>query len=91
MKEEIARLLKEGIIRKSNPSFASPCFPIVKKNGKIRLIVDYRELNRCTITDSYLFPNITDQLLELDKHTICSQIDLRKDITKSQLAKNRRN
>lgn len=76
VKREISRFPEQGIIRKSTANFASPCFPIIKKNGQIRLVVDYRELNRCTFTDSYPFPNITEHLAELKHHTIFSQIDL---------------
>jgi hypothetical protein len=44
-KEEITRLKGLGIIRDSNSVYASPAFPIKKKNGEIRLVVDYRLLN----------------------------------------------
>src|SRR5699024_5236776 len=43
--EEIKTLLKNNIIKKNNSEFCSPAFPIKKKNGKVRLVVDYRKLN----------------------------------------------
>ncbi|ORD96395.1 POLY [Hepatospora eriocheir] len=40
LKNEINRLEKLGIIRKSNSNYGSPAFCITKKNGKTRLVVD---------------------------------------------------
>lgn len=76
---EISRLIEERIIKKCDKptTFASPAFPIVKKNGDIRLVVDYRELNRNTIRDTFPFPNLWEQLQRLGKRKIFSQLDLR--------------
>ena len=75
-KAEINRLLTLNIIRKSQSHFASPAFPILKKDESIRLVVDYRELNSITDNLAYPFPNIMDQLRELNGSRIFSQIDL---------------
>lgn len=78
MQKEIERLLKEGIIRKAKcTEFASPAFPIVKKNGDIRLVVDYREINKRTIKDAFPFPNVRDELLSIPKSSIFSKLDLK--------------
>ncbi|KAG0435699.1 Pro-Pol polyprotein [Dictyocoela muelleri] len=42
-KAEIDRLIKTEIIRKSNSKYAFLAFPILKKNGNIRIVVDYRK------------------------------------------------
>ncbi|ORD99170.1 POL4 [Hepatospora eriocheir] len=55
IKQEIDRLLKLDIIRKSTSKYASPAFPILKKNGKTRLVVDYRRLNAKTIKCAFPF------------------------------------
>ncbi len=47
-KEELKRLISLKIIRKSTSSFTSPAFPILKRNGNIRLVVDFRKLNLLT-------------------------------------------
>ena len=75
-KKEIERLLKEGLIRKSTSQYSSPAFPIIKHDGSIRLVIDYRKLNAKTIKQAYPFPNVTDQLLSLNNAVIFSTIDL---------------
>ncbi|MGL6130108.1 MAG: aspartyl protease family protein [Fusobacteriaceae bacterium] len=45
LREEIKTLLSNKIIKHSNSFYASPAFPIIKKNGKVRKVVDYRKLN----------------------------------------------
>jgi hypothetical protein len=46
VKKEIEKLESLNIIRKSTSTYASPAFPIFKKNGTIRIVVDYRGLNK---------------------------------------------
>lgn len=43
--EEVKRLLHKGIIVPSNSEFASAVVPVRRKNGKLRLCVDYRKIN----------------------------------------------
>ena len=54
LNEELKSMLELGIIMNSNSQCISPCFPILKKNGKMRLIIDYRRLNKVTVR--YYFP-----------------------------------
>ena len=76
MDEEIERLLKYGIIQPSRSEFISPCFPILKRNGNIRLIIDYRKLNSVSVKDCYPIPEVKEKLLRLRGSSICSTIDL---------------
>jgi hypothetical protein len=62
IKEEIQRLLETGLIVPSNSQWASPVVVVEKKNGKKRLCVDYRKLNKVTKKDSYPLPRIDDML-----------------------------
>ncbi|KAG0419306.1 Transposon Ty3-I Gag-Pol polyprotein, partial [Dictyocoela roeselum] len=75
-KKEIEKLLQMKIIRKSESENSSPAFPIPKKNNDIRLVVDYRELNKITEPDHFIFPKISEIYNELHGSTIFSQIDL---------------
>lgn len=54
VKEELQKLLQVGFI---NPIFdsqwVSPLVLVPKKNGKRRIFVDYRELNKATLKDHF--------------------------------------
>ena len=54
--------LKSGIIRDSSSPYASPVVLVRKKNGKLRLCVDYRALNAKTRKDAYPLPRIEEAL-----------------------------
>ncbi|KAG0442502.1 Retrovirus-related Pol polyprotein from transposon gypsy [Dictyocoela muelleri] len=73
---EINNLVSLNIIRASKSPYSSPAFPIIKRNGKIRLVIDYRKLNKITIPDKYIFPKIQDLLSQLNNSKIFSKIDL---------------
>lgn len=67
--EEILRqttiALEKGWISPSNPEFASPVLFVPKKDGKLRMCIDYRRLNEMTVKDRYAIPNIEDLLHRL--------------------------
>ena len=48
-----------------------------KKNGTMRLCVDYRQLNKVMIKNKYLFPRINDLMDQLVESYAFSKIDLR--------------
>ena len=63
VKEEIDKLLKIGFISPiKRATWLSPIVVVPKKNGKIRVCVDYRKLNAVTITDTFLIP-FTESIL----------------------------
>ncbi len=49
VKAEVNQLLKLGIIIPSHSPWSSPIVPILKKDGSIRLCIDYRKVNNITI------------------------------------------
>ena len=58
--------------------WASPAFPVPKKSqGKFRLVVDYRELNKATIRDVFPLPLIDSILERQGKGLVFSVIDLK--------------
>lgn len=72
----IEDLLKNGIIRESSSSYASPVLLVNKKNGQKRLCIDYRALNRKTLKDKYPLPRIEDKLDCLGGNNFFSSLDL---------------
>jgi len=62
LREEIAKMEKEGIIRKSVSPWASLVVIVEKKDRSQRLCVDYRKLNAVTKPDAYPLPRIDDML-----------------------------
>lgn len=70
-------LLKNNIIRPSNSPYASPIVLVHKKNGELRLCIDYRELNKITIKDNFPTPLIDNHLDRLRGKNYFSSLDLR--------------
>ena len=76
VKRHIQKLLNQGIIRKSSSPYASAVVTVRKKDGSIRLCVDYRLLNSRTIKDAYPLPRIEETLDLLNGAKYFSSIDL---------------
>ena len=53
-------LLAKGYIRQSKSPYGAPVLFVDKKDGKLRLCVDYRALNKVTVKNSYPLPRIDD-------------------------------
>ena len=77
LREFIDENTKTGTIRPSHSPGGAPVLFVKKKNGDLRLCVDYRGLNRLTQKDHYPIPLITDLLDALKKTRIYTKIDLR--------------
>lgn len=62
---KIGQMLREKVIRPSVSDFASPVVLTKKKNGDLRLCVDYRCLNKVTEKDKFPIPHIDDLINNL--------------------------
>ncbi|KAG1122430.1 hypothetical protein G6F42_011485 [Rhizopus arrhizus] len=62
LKEELQTLLELDIIRPSSGKYTSPVFFVPKKDGKLRLVVNFQKLNAVTVKDGYPLPHIDDIL-----------------------------
>lgn len=76
VKQHPRELLDAGIIRESHSPFSSPIVLVRKKNGSIRLCIDYRKLNLRTIRDAYALPNIEETFTALSGAKWFSVMDL---------------
>jgi len=69
--------LSYGFIRQSTSAHGAPVLFVRKKDGSLRLCVDYRGLNKISKKDRYPLPLISDLLDSPSKAKIYSKIDLR--------------
>uniref|UniRef100_A0A3P8S9L5 ribonuclease H n=1 Tax=Amphiprion percula TaxID=161767 RepID=A0A3P8S9L5_AMPPE len=77
VRKHLQELLDAGVIRESESSFSSPIVVVKKKNGDIRLCIDYRKLNLQTIKDAYPLPNLEESFSALSGARWFSVLDLK--------------
>ena len=77
MKSQLDELLAKGYIRQTKSPYDAPVLFVDKKDGKLRLCVDYRVLNKVTVKNSYPLPRIDDLLDRLTGAKYFSRINLR--------------
>src|SRR3954465_256069 len=77
LKEQIRELQEKGFIRPSSSPWGAPVLFVEKKDGTLRMCVDYRSLNEVTIKNKYPLPVINDLFDQLEGATVFSKIDLR--------------
>jgi hypothetical protein len=79
-KDEIENVVKEllemGHIRPSSSPFTSSVVLVKKKDGTMRMCIDYRVLNKQTINNQYPIPKIDKLIDELHGVVYFSNIDL---------------
>ena len=60
LKEQLQELLEKGFIRPSASPWGAPVLFMKKKDGTMRLCINYRELNQVTVRNKYPLPRIDD-------------------------------
>nr|XP_020453624.1 uncharacterized protein LOC109958967 [Monopterus albus] len=77
VRRHLQDLLDSGIIRESESPFASPIVVVRKKDGSVRLCVDFRKLNLQTIKDAYALPKLEETFSALAGSKWFSVLDLK--------------
>lgn len=76
VKQHINQLLEAQVIRESSSPYASPIVLVRKKDGSLRMCVDYRQLNNRTRKDAFPLPRIDESLDALAGARWFSTLDL---------------
>ena len=76
MRRQIDALLEQGWIRPSSSPYGAPILFIPKKDGKWRMCIDYRALNKITIKNRYPLPKVEELLDRLHGAKYFTKIDL---------------
>ena len=77
LKAQLEELLNKGFIRPSTSPWGAPVLFVKKKDGSLRLCIDYRQLKRATIRNQYPLPRIDELFDQLQGSRVYSKIDLR--------------
>ena len=77
LKLQLQELLEKGFIRPSVSPWGTPMLFVKKKDGTLRLCIDYRQLNKLTVKNKYPLPRIDDLFDQLKGASIFSKTDLR--------------
>lgn len=77
LKDQLEDLLDKGFIRPSVSPWGAPVLFVKKKDGSLRLCIDYRQLNKVTVKNKYPLPRIDDLFDQLQGAQCFSKIDLR--------------
>ncbi|KAJ9533253.1 hypothetical protein QJQ45_018374 [Haematococcus lacustris] len=76
IKKQVAELLAKKLTEPSCSPYGAPVLFVEKRDGTLRMCVDYRALNKLTVRDRYPLPRIDDLFDKLQGKTIFSSLDL---------------
>ena len=76
VKQDLREMEGAGIIRPSSSEWASPIVLVPKKDGTLRMCVDYRKLNAVSEADAYPMPRIDELIDRLGGAKYISTLDL---------------
>ena len=77
LKIQLQELLDEGFIRPSVSSWGAPVLFVKKKDGTLRMCIDYRQINKLSVKNKYPLLRIEDLFDQLKGAGVFSKIDLR--------------
>ena len=77
LKDQLQDLLSKGLIRPTISPWGAPILFVKKKDGTMRMCIDYRQLNKVTVKNKYPLSRIDDLFDQLHGASLFSKIDLR--------------
>ena len=77
LKSQLKELIDKKYIQSSVSPWGAPVIFVKKKDGTMRLCIDYCQLNKMTIKNRYPLPCIDDLFDQLRGAMVFSKIDLR--------------
>lgn len=84
----VDEMLEADIIRESTSQFSSPIILVRKKEGGVRMCVDYRMLNAATVKERYPMPIIEDEIARLTGQACFITLDLASGYYQVPIAEN---
>lgn len=85
VERQLNETLQQGIIRPSTNSWLAPAAYVLKRNGEVRIFVDYRELNKRTETSAHSFPLPDEVQDRLAGATIFTKLEFKSGFWQVQL------
>ncbi|CAI7802329.1 unnamed protein product [Closterium sp. NIES-54] len=86
LRQQLDDLLEKGFICPSTSPYAAPVLFTHKKDGDLRLCIDYRALNAITIKNKYPLPRVEELFDMLGEATVFSKLNLRSGYHQIRLA-----
>ena len=85
-KKSIDEMFELGVIRHSNSEWCFQLVPVIKKDGTIRMALDFRPLNEICKFDAFPMPRVDSTLEKLAGAKVFSKIDLTKGYYQMEIA-----
>ena len=76
-KIQVQELLDRGLIRPNVTPWGVPILFVKKKDGTLRMCIDYRQINKVIVKNKYPLPRIEDLFDQLKGANVFSKIDMR--------------
>jgi hypothetical protein len=86
LKEQMKELVDLGLVRPSRSGYSAPVLFVKKSDGSLRMVVDYRALNKKTVRDRFPLPRISDLLDRLQRAKYYTKMDLQQGFYQIRMA-----
>ena len=90
VRSEVEELVELGIVVPSTSPWASPVVPVPKKDGTVRVCIDYRKLNEVTVADPYYMTTMEEIVERIGAAKVMSKLDLAKGFYQVEVDPNSR-